>query len=56
MIRRARSLELPPGANRAFDQLGRLVGLFPSEWSLKYFNQKQPGWQTHATAPKGMAR
>jgi peptide chain release factor 3 len=47
------SLDLPPGANRAYDQRGRMVALFPSEWSLKYFNQKQPAWQTHATAPRG---
>ena len=48
------SLDLPPGASRAYDQHGRLVALFPSEWSLKYFNQKHPSWQTHATAPKAL--
>ena len=46
------SLDLPPGANRALDQYGRLVALFPSEWSLKYFEQKQAAWKTHATAPR----
>ncbi len=33
---------LPSGAKLAEDQAGRMVALFESEWSLKYFADKNP--------------
>jgi len=36
---------LPTGCALARDEGGRLVGLFPSKWSLDYFADKNPDWQ-----------
>ncbi len=45
------SLKLPTGAAMAEDTKGLPVLLFPSEWSLRYFNDRNDGVALHATPP-----
>ena len=44
-------LKLPTGAAMAEDTTGLPVLLFPSEWSLRYFNDRNDGVALHATPP-----
>ena len=44
-------LILPSGAAIAFDAAGAAVILFPSEWMVRFFEEKNPGTRLRATAP-----
>ena len=45
-------LKLPTGAAAADDTDGQPVVLFPSEWSVRYFTDRNPGVALHATPAK----
>lgn len=45
------SISLPTGGRFAFDIDGNAVALFPTEWSLNYFAQNNPGIPLTALAP-----
>jgi len=46
------ALPLPTGARLAFDQDQNPVALFPTEWSVGYFTQNNPGVPLAVLAPK----
>jgi peptide chain release factor 3 len=41
--------ELPGGVTLARDPLGHWVALFPNEWAVRYFSEKNPGLTVSAT-------
>ena len=45
-------LKLPTGAATADDTTGQPVVLFPSEWSLRYFHERNEGVTLHAIPAK----
>ena len=49
-------LKLPTGATVADDSDGHPVVLFPSEWSLRYFNDRNEGVALHATPAKSRVK
>ncbi len=53
---RVGDLKLPTGASVADDTGGQPVLLFPSEWSLRYFHERNDGVALHATPTKKGAK
>ncbi len=49
---RLRDLVLPTGVAVAADALGLPLLLFPNEWSLRYFTDRNPGVELFMTPPK----
>lgn len=47
------ALRLPPGCNRVEDIEGRPVGLFNTEWAVRYTEEKNPEIHLHRMPPKG---
>lgn len=48
----ALACSLPTGAAVALDPLQRAVALFPEEWAVKFFTERNPGWQVMAQPPR----
>ena len=44
-------IALPTGGRFAFDGDNNAVALFPTEWSLSYFQQTNPKWALTSLAP-----